>query len=148
VDSMTEKKAETPAILLVEDNDVNRVVALNLLRSLGYLNVKTASNGREAVQACRERSFELILMDCQMPIMDGYEATRAIRALGLSVPIIAFSSIESAADRLRCIEVGMNDFLEKPTHLEVLAAALLNWVPAARRPEPRPARQVRRGAPS
>jgi len=127
---MTEA-AETGAILLVEDDDLNRVIALSMLRSLGYFNVKTAHNGREAVQACREQAFELILMDCQMPIMDGYEATQVIRGLGLDVPIIAFSSTESAADRLRCIEAGMNDFLEKPTHPQLLAAVLRNWLSSA-----------------
>jgi CheY-like chemotaxis protein len=122
-------------ILLVEDDDLNQVVATTMLRSLGYLNVRTAANGRQALRACDEASFDLILMDCQMPEMDGFQATRALRARGTSTPIIAFTS-ESALVRSRCLKAGMNDFLAKPASLTDMGAVVRRWI--SRDPEASP----------
>src|SRR6185503_10876305 len=103
-------------ILLVEDNAVNQKVAERMLRKLGH-EVRIAVNGREAVDLCAGESFDLILMDCMMPEMDGFEATRAIRAAAgeaARVPIVALTANAVAGDRERCLEAGMDDYMAKP----------------------------------
>jgi signal transduction histidine kinase/ActR/RegA family two-component response regulator len=102
-------------ILLAEDNPVNQRVALRLLTSMGH-QVQTACNGEEAVAAMERMEYDLVLMDCQMPKLDGYGATRAIRGLenGRRVPIVALTANAMADDRRRCLEAGMDDFLAKP----------------------------------
>jgi CheY-like chemotaxis protein len=119
-----------PAILLVEDDEFHRRIAMSQLRRLGYTNVRTADDGRGAVQACSEADFDLVLMDCHMPHMNGPEAARAIRALGVREPIIAFTASTSRADRSRCIEAGMNDHLDKPATSAMLARKLQQWLAA------------------
>ncbi|RXK55770.1 response regulator [Oleiharenicola lentus] len=107
-------------ILLAEDNPVNRKVALGYLERLGY-KAATANNGREAVSAVKERRFNLVLMDLQMPEMDGLEATRTIRAECLpdnQPVIIALTANAMTGDRERCLESGMNDYLTKPVKLD------------------------------
>jgi PAS domain S-box-containing protein len=103
-------------ILLVEDNLVNQKIAISLLQNIGY-SVALALNGNEAVNQCDNSKFDAILMDCQMPLMDGYEATVAIRA-GVSennsTPIIAMTANVMSGDREKCLDVGMNDYLPKP----------------------------------
>jgi len=106
-------------ILLAEDNDVNRLVAVSMLKKIGYTNVEVAATGREAVAAWQRERPQLILMDCQMPELDGYEATREIRkleaALSLPVtPIVALTASVLAADRDLCLACGMDDFVSKP----------------------------------
>ena len=121
-------------VLLAEDNEVNRFLAISLLRKLGC-EVVVAEDGRQAVEAASRQAFDLVLMDCQMPEMDGYEATARIRALDgpiASVPIIALTASALAEDRERCIFSGMSDFLSKP----IVAAELhlaLQRVAAVRR---------------
>jgi PAS domain S-box-containing protein len=113
-------------ILLVDDNLINRKVALGLLKKLG-LQAETATNGREALEAWKKEPWDLILMDCMMPQMDGYEATRAIRRLeeGQShLPIIAMTANAMEGDRERCLEAGMDDYVAKPIKLDVLKAAI------------------------
>lgn len=122
-------------LLLVEDNDVNQMVAVEVLSSAGY-QVQVASNGKLGVQAALSGSFDLILMDCQMPEMDGFEATAAIRAreqeLGgkLSeraegrIPIIALTANALSGDRERCLKAGMDEYLTKP----IDAAAMLQTI--------------------
>ena len=105
-------------ILLVDDSAVNRAVAIEFLSDLDC-DVTTACNGKEAVDLFDREHFDMILMDCQMPIMDGIEATRKIRLregdLGLTqVPIIALTANAFSKDRQNCLEAGMNDFLTKP----------------------------------
>jgi signal transduction histidine kinase/ActR/RegA family two-component response regulator len=102
-------------ILLVEDNPVNQKIALRLLESMGH-HVDTACDGEQAVAAMEGLGYDLVLMDCQMPKMDGYAATRAIRRLerGRRTPIVALTANAMAEDRRRCLEVGMDDFLAKP----------------------------------
>src|SRR4051812_29935364 len=104
------------AILLVEDNQVVRLVTIGMLRDLGYVNITAAVNGEEAVKACARSRFDLILMDCDMPVLNGLDATRQIRAAGVRTPVIAYTASITSANRSRCAEAGMDDFLPKPSH--------------------------------
>jgi len=116
-------------VLLAEDNRVNRTVAVRLLSRLGCM-VDTAEHGREAVEAMTRVAYDIVLMDVQMPIMDGFEATAAIRRLentGDRVPIIALTAHAMQGDRERCLEAGMDDYLAKPVTLTALAEKLARW---------------------
>ena len=119
-------------IMLVEDNRVNQLVGSKVLQNLGY-DFAIATNGLEAVAAFRTTRFDAVLMDCQMPEMDGFEATGAIRYLEEfsawgHVPIIAMTAAAMEGDRERCIAAGMDDFITKPVRLEVVSAVLERWV--------------------
>ena len=114
-------------ILLAEDNTTNQVVAFGMLRKLGYDDVTLANDGAEALDLARREAFDLILMDCQMPEMDGYEATRQLRAAGCTAPIIAMTANAIKGDRERCLDAGMDDYLTKPMDLKVLRATLGKW---------------------
>ena len=122
-------------VLLAEDNPVNQQVALCMLENLGY-RAEVAENGREALQALSAARYDLVLMDCQMPDMDGFEATRQWRAQeqangGERIPIIAVTANALEGDRDVCLASGMDDFLAKPFTQQALAAMLQRWVPAA-----------------
>jgi signal transduction histidine kinase/DNA-binding response OmpR family regulator len=116
-------------VLLVEDNELNREVALGLLED-AHLAIEAAENGKIAVQMITEHSYDLVLMDMQMPVMDGLAATRAIRLKPefQSLPIIAMTANVMESDRERCTEAGMNDHLTKPIDPDALFAALLRWI--------------------
>ncbi len=116
-------------VLLVEDNELNREVALGLLED-AHLAMDTAENGQIAVQMVAEHNYDLVLMDMQMPVMDGLAATRAIRLKPQfqSLPIIAMTANVMESDREKCTEAGMNDHLAKPIDPEALFAALLRWI--------------------
>lgn len=119
-------------ILVAEDNDVNQMVAQHLLETLGC-KVKVAANGRQAVEMAATTDFDLIFMDCQMPIVDGYEATSKIRAReassGRHVPIIAMTANAADSDREGCLRAGMDDFVAKPiTEKELVRAIRRNVV--------------------
>jgi PAS domain S-box-containing protein len=119
---------EDVRILLAEDNEVNQLVAQRLLAKLGYPNVTVAFTGREAVEACRTTRFDLVLMDCQMPVMDGWDAARALRQQGMTAPIVAFTASATSGDRDRCLAAGMDDYLTKPVEMAVLADKLQRWL--------------------
>jgi signal transduction histidine kinase/DNA-binding NarL/FixJ family response regulator len=120
-----------PRILVADDSATNQTVLLAQLRKLGY-QADTAGNGAEALEALRHGTYGLLLMDCEMPVMDGYEATRRVRAsANAHLPIIAVTASASPGDRARCISEGMNDFLAKPVDLRLLAEMLAKWLPAA-----------------
>ncbi len=117
-------------ILLAEDNAVNRKVALLLLQKAGY-QPEVAVDGLEAVQRLERESFDLVLMDCQMPVLDGFEATARIRAreaaLGTRIPIIALTANAMEGDRERCLAEGMDDYLSKPISGAALIEAVRRW---------------------
>ncbi len=117
-------------LLLVEDNATNQEIALARLRKMG-LQVTVANNGREALQKLTDQPYDLVLMDLQMPVMDGFEATRAIRATdwGRNLPVVAMTAAAFADDRQRVLDAGMNDFVSKPVDPQQLLAALLRWLP-------------------
>jgi CheY-like chemotaxis protein/anti-sigma regulatory factor (Ser/Thr protein kinase) len=129
--------AEEGRLLLVEDNFVNQRVAVYMLTKLGY-RVDVAPHGREAIDMLGKFNYALVLMDCQMPEMDGFEAARSIRdrnstVLDHDVPVIAMTANAFPEDRARALASGMNDFLAKPVDRSALAAMLTKWLkqPAA-----------------
>lgn len=125
---------ERPYLLLAEDNPVNQKVAALMLEGLGC-KVDIVSNGVAALTALETRVYDLVLMDCQMPEMDGYTTTEHIRALpGIrrNVPIVALTANAFRADAERCFKAGMNDFVSKPFTREQLQQVLLRWLPAQR----------------
>ena len=125
----------TARILVVEDNRTNQKVAQKMLEGLGYA-AELQVNGQLGVDAHAAAPYDLILMDCQMPVMDGYEASRAIRALKTEarhVPIIALTANALEGDRERCLAAGMDDYLTKPLKRERLRTALEQWLPVAQR---------------
>ena len=124
-------------VLVVEDNRVNRKLILAFAQRLG-LPATAVVNGAEAVARVRSEGFGLVLMDCQMPVMDGYEATRQIRAMEQRrtdtrhLCIIAITANAMPGDRERCLAAGMDDYLAKPLRFERFRNKVLRWIPAAR----------------
>ena len=117
-------------LLLVEDNTMNQLVASKLLAKLGY-EVAIAGNGIEALEALEHDTFDAVLMDCQMPQMDGYAATREIRrreGLSRRTPIIAMTAAAMAGDREKCLDAGMDDYLTKPIRPDALGETIRRWV--------------------
>ena len=114
-------------ILLVEDNEVNKLFAVELLQGADY-QVSVANNGQVALEMLGKEIYDCVLMDCQMPIMDGYEATRTIRKNGNTVPIIALTANAMSGDRKKCINAGMNDYISKPFKLRELLSLLHKWI--------------------
>jgi CheY-like chemotaxis protein len=121
-----------PRILVVEDNPINLEVAVGMLESLGC-GAETADNGRTAIEALNGGSYDAVLMDCQMPVMDGLTATAEIRRREVGtgkprVPIIAVTANAMEGDRERCVAAGMDDFLSKPFTQQQLALLLKRWL--------------------
>lgn len=121
-------------ILVAEDNDINRVLATDILEFFGFL-VLAVENGKEALNAALQESFDLILMDCQMPVLNGYEATWQIRAEEkesgrAKTPIVAISGHDIAERWEECSAVGMDDYLQKPFTIAELQEITNRWLPA------------------
>jgi CheY-like chemotaxis protein len=119
-------------VLMAEDNAVNRRVARHHLERAGFA-VEFVNDGQSAVDTCQNGQFDLILMDVQMPVCDGLEATRRIRAAengGRRVPIIAMTAHAMVGDRKRCLDAGMDDYVAKPIQAAELMAAVQRWLPA------------------
>jgi PAS domain S-box-containing protein len=116
-------------VLLVEDNDINQELAVDILTGLG-LKVEVAANGKIALDMVGAGSYDAVLMDCQMPVMDGFEATRQIRAQPrfAQLPILAMTANAMSGDRERCLEAGMNEHISKPINQELLALMLAQWI--------------------
>jgi PAS domain S-box-containing protein len=123
-------------ILLAEDNEINQRITVRLLEKLG-LAVDAVTNGRLAVEAINKKKYELIFMDCQMPEMDGFEATAMIRNRERNAkrtPICALTANAMEGDRERCLAAGMDDYISKPVSLEKLQEAITRWIPGADSP--------------
>ncbi len=122
-------RAMTPdvRILVAEDNVVNQKVAMRVLKRLGYQNITIVQNGSEAVELMQQDRFDLILMDIQMPVMDGIEATHRIRAMGKQIPIIALTANAVKGDAEKYISAGMNDYISKPIDIGLFATLLNHW---------------------
>ena len=124
----TKRPKFNATILVVEDVATNQFVITDMMRSLGC-KADIANNGKEAVKMVQDNAYDLVLMDCRMPIMDGYEATRKIRTLGMDdLPIIALSANAFEEDREKCLKAGMNDFVNKPVEMNKLGKVLTNWL--------------------
>jgi CheY-like chemotaxis protein len=118
-------------LLLVDDNAVNRSLGLLMLERLGY-QVDVVADGQEAIDAVVGKQYAAVLMDCEMPVVNGYAATAEIRRLlpNTPVPIIAMTANTAEIDRDRCLAAGMDDFLAKPVVMTELGEMLRRWVPA------------------
>lgn len=127
-----EARKRNSRILLAEDNPVNQMVALDMLKKLGY-TADVVTTGKEAIEALRQKPYDLVLMDCQMPEMDGFETVTRIRAgqpgaSGPDVPVVAVTAHAMKGDRDRCIASGMNDYISKPLQRSELAQVLDRWL--------------------
>jgi len=130
--SLAERARRRARILLAEDNPVNQKVAIKALEKLGY-SADTANDGAQALQATRDKRYDLILMDVQMPVMDGMEATRQIRdshsgSLNPAVTIVALTAHAMAGDKERCLNMGMDDYLAKPIKAAELQEVISKWL--------------------
>jgi len=144
-DTCQSARIQGARILLAEDNLLSREVANGLLQAVGAV-VTNAANGREVVDLLLSQSFDCVLMDVRMPVMDGLEATRLIRAdrRMASTPVLAMTANAGAADRARCIEAGMNDFVDKPVDPQQLYATVTKWLRGRQdAPPPKPAADLR-----
>jgi two-component system, sensor histidine kinase len=123
-----------PGVLLAEDNVVNQKVAVRILEKLGC-RVDVAANGFEALEALAQRTYDIVFMDCQMPEMDGYAATQALRMreaqTGGHLPVIAMTANAMPSDREQCLAIGMDDYMTKPVKPEALSVLLQKWLQAA-----------------
>ena len=145
--SLADRVKRRARILLAEDNAINRKVALKTLERLGY-RAEAVDDGQAAVDALATRHFDLVLMDVQMPVMDGVAATRRIRekaspVLDHEVPIVALTAHAMADDRAACLAAGMNDYLSKPIQPDKLAAVIARWM--RREEDPQAEAECRRG---
>ena len=127
------RKFDGARVLVVEDELVNQMVCKQVLEKMG-IEVGVAENGQQAIETLDEQQFDLVLMDCQMPVLDGYKATEQIRVKEQKhnlprIPIIALTAHAMQGDREACIEAGMDDYLSKPFKIPDLHNLLLRWLP-------------------
>lgn len=125
-------------VLVAEDNATNRLVILAIMKKLGYA-AEAAENGKEAIEALKSKAFDIVLMDCQMPVMDGYEATAIIRAGGAGdpeVPVIALTANVMAGTREECVKAGMDDYITKPMRPQELDEIVKLWIGKRNAPAP------------
>ncbi|GAB7078423.1 transporter substrate-binding domain-containing protein [Megalodesulfovibrio paquesii] len=122
-------------VLLAEDNEINQQIAVEMLEQAGMVAV-VAADGLQAVQAMQAGAFDLVLMDIQMPEMDGLSATRRLRELGVTTPIVAMTAHAMAGDKEKSLEAGMNDHITKPINPDELLQTLLRWIPPGERAFP------------
>jgi CheY-like chemotaxis protein len=130
---VNENRKPNARILIAEDNITSRKLALRLLENMGY-RAEAVTDGKEAVTALEYHSFDLILMDIQMPVMNGFEATREIRNKenahsGQGIPIIAMTAKAMKGDREKCLEAGMNDYITKPIQADKFYETISRWLP-------------------
>jgi CheY-like chemotaxis protein len=121
----------SPTVLIVEDNEINAVILARMLTLLGYRS-DIARSGADALEAVTRSGYTTILMDCQMPGMDGFTTTEKLRAepsAGPRIPVIAITATATTEDQARCLAAGMDDYLPKPIVMERLAAVLERWAP-------------------
>jgi CheY-like chemotaxis protein len=124
-------------VLVVDDNPVNALVASAMLKRIG-LEVDVVEDGQQALERMHPGSYDVVLMDCQLPVLDGWEATRRYRRsepAGKRLPIVALTANAVLGDRERCLQAGMDDYLAKPVEMDKLVAAMTHWLnrPALRR---------------
>lgn len=131
VPANTSVSGRAARILVAEDNPTNRVVALAQLHRLGY-SASAVTNGAEAIEVLQREEFDLVLMDCQMPVLDGFQATGRIRRSDRSgIPIVAMTAGAMQDDRERCLREGMDDYIAKPVELSMLQRVLSKWLPVS-----------------
>ncbi|MCA1743442.1 MAG: response regulator [Desulfovibrionales bacterium] len=137
LEALTDNKSITEisekSILLVEDNVTNQMVARAILKKLGYQNIDSANNGLEALEMLDRNNYHLVLMDCQMPVLDGFETTRRIReneqeSQKSRMPVIAMTALAMKGDREKCIDAGMDDYLVKPIQPAILSEKISKWL--------------------
>lgn len=121
-------------ILVAEDNATNQIVVRGMLEIVGYLDVTIVPDGQQVLDAIANERFDAVLMDCRMPVMDGYQAATRLRAAGCKLPIIALTANVSEEQRQKCLAAGMDDFLSKPMESDRLAQVLDRWLAEARPP--------------
>lgn len=132
IHDIEEGSLKNARVLLAEDHEVNQLLARKLLEKMGVTSVDLANNGLEAFKMAVEKEYDIILMDCQMPQMDGYEATREIRECearnGRHTPIVAMTANAMAGDKEKCLKHGMDDYVSKPINIPKFKKALFAWV--------------------
>ncbi len=131
--SIKECEKKSYKILLAEDNIVNQKVIASILKKKNYTYVDTVSNGYEAIEFLQNTDYDLVLMDCQMPGLDGYETTKLIRSeessvINRNIPVIAMTAGAMKGDREKCLQSGMNDYMTKPVNIDLLIETIEKWI--------------------
>lgn len=119
---------DTHRILVAEDNPINQRVIIGMLKKIGF-SAAIANNGTEVLEALEKDSYELIFMDCQMPVMDGYKATESIREFDKDIPIVALTANAMPGDKEKCITSGMNDYISKPINIVTIQEVVNKYLP-------------------
>lgn len=132
--SDTARQASSFKILIAEDNKINQLFIRETMKGLGFTNIEIVNDGVQAIERLKQTGYDLVLMDCQMPVMDGFSATRELRLIekaagkGQHTPVIAITAYAMAEDRQRCMDAGMDDHLSKPIDVKVFKAKMARWL--------------------